>query len=214
MKATLDQEAERAGRAGLTSLKQSGGGQVASRVCSVLSVACTADERSCSKAAAVAERLVTRAGMRTALSADLLVGTAGMVLLALTLSPRSPLVAVLPGIMVTGFGMGIVWTSMWVAAGNGVAVSEQGVASGMASVTHRTGLAVGTALMALIANAGIGGLNGDALRQALTHGLSMAYYLAAGVTLLGVLVTGVALGRRHRSESGDPRQGQCTASTA
>ncbi|MCG5214826.1 MFS transporter [Streptosporangium sp. KLBMP 9127] len=145
----------------------------------------------------VAERLVTRAGMRTALSIGLLIGTAGLVLLALAVSPDTPFIVVLPGIMVTGFGMGIVWTSMWIAAGNGVAAAEQGVASGMASVTHQTGLAIGTALMVAIANAGIGGLNGDALRRELTQGLSTAYYMAAGVTLLGVLVAGLALGRRR-----------------
>jgi EmrB/QacA subfamily drug resistance transporter len=145
----------------------------------------------------VAERLVTRAGMRAALTTGLLIGTAGMILLALAISPHSPFIVVLPGIMVAGLGMGIVWTSMWIAAGNGVAASEQGVASGMASVTHQTGLAIGTALMVAIANAGIGGLDGDALRRELTHGLTMAYYLAAGVTFLGVLIAGRALGHRH-----------------
>ncbi|MGV9771753.1 MFS transporter [Streptosporangium sp. NPDC003464] len=155
----------------------------------------------------VAERLVTRVGMRAALSTGLLIGTAGMVLLALAVSPHSPFVAVLPGIMVAGLGMGIVWTSMWIAAGNGVAASEQGVASGMASVTHQTGLAVGTALMVAIANAGTGGLNGDALRRELTQGLTMAYYLAAGVTFLGVLVAGVALARRPDQAPGRPRHG-------
>lgn len=144
----------------------------------------------------VAERLVTRAGMRVALSAGLLSGAAGMALLGLALSPHASFAAVLPGILVTGFGMGIVWTAMWIAAGNGVAAGEQGVASGMASVTHQTGLAVGIALMVLITNAGTAGRTGEALRRELAGGLSTAYYLAAGVTLLGVLVTGAALGRR------------------
>ncbi|GAA4204172.1 MFS transporter [Streptosporangium oxazolinicum] len=146
----------------------------------------------------VAERLITRAGMRAALSTGLLTGAAGMVLLALTLSPYAPFAAVLPGVMVTGFGMGVVWTSMWIAAGNGVAAGEQGVASGMASVTHQSGLAAGTALMVFVVNTGTGGLDGDALRRELTGGLSAAYYLAAGVSVLGVLVTGVALGRGRR----------------
>ncbi|WP_433508603.1 hypothetical protein ACQP2T_31890 [Nonomuraea sp. CA-143628] len=146
---------------------------------------------------ALPERLVTRASMRAALSTGLLIGTAGMILLAVAVSPHSPFIAALPGIMVAGLGMGIVWTSMWIAAGNGVAAGEQGVASGMASVTHQTGLAIGTALMVAVANAGLGGLYGDALRRELTHGLTLGYYLAAGVTFLGVLVTGLALGRRR-----------------
>jgi hypothetical protein len=91
--------------------------------------------------------------------------------------------------------LGIVWTAMWIAAGNGVAAGEQGVASGMASVTHQTGLAIGIAVMVLITNAGTSGRTGEALRRELTGGLSTAYYLAAGVTLLGVLVTGAVLGR-------------------
>lgn len=165
----------------------------------------------------VAERLVTRAGMRAALTTGLLIGTAGMILLALAISPHSPFVAVLPGIMVAGLGMGIVWTSMWIAAGNGVAASEQGVASGMASVTHQTGLAIGTALMVAIANAGIGGLDGDALRRELTHGLTLAYYLAAGVTFLGVLIASLTLGRRRHAlespgSSAAADLGRCTRS--
>ncbi|TMQ90053.1 MFS transporter [Actinomadura soli] len=144
----------------------------------------------------VAERLVTGVGMRAALSAGLVIGAAGMVLLAVAVSPDSAFVVVLPGIMVTGFGMGIVWTSMWIAAGNGVGAGEQGVASGMASVTHQTGLAVGTALMVLVVNGGTGSLDGPALRRELTEGLGTAYYMAAGVTLLGALLTVAALRRQ------------------
>ncbi|MDN3358686.1 MFS transporter [Actinomadura sp. DC4] len=144
----------------------------------------------------VAERLVTRTGMRAALTAGLVSGAAGMVLLGLTLSPHAPFAAVLPGVMVTGFGMGVVWTAMWIAAGDGVAAEEQGVASGMASVTHQAGLAVGVALMVLITNAGTGGLTGEPLRRELTGGLSTAYVLAGGVTLLGVLIARLGRGRR------------------
>ncbi|MFI0483874.1 MFS transporter [Actinomadura sp. 9N215] len=145
----------------------------------------------------VAERLVTGAGMRAALSVGLVAGAAGMVLLGAALSPDSAFVVVLPGIMVTGFGMGIVWTSMWIAAGNGVGAGEQGVASGMASVTHQTGLAVGTAVMVLVVNAGTGSLGDGALRRELAEGLGTAYYMAAAVTLLGALISVVALGRRR-----------------
>ncbi|MEU7838021.1 hypothetical protein [Nonomuraea sp. NPDC049129] len=42
----------------------------------------------------VAERLVTRAGMRAALSTGLLIGTAGMILLAVAVSAHSPFIAV------------------------------------------------------------------------------------------------------------------------
>ncbi|MFI0373686.1 MFS transporter [Actinomadura sp. 1N219] len=148
----------------------------------------------------VAERLVTGVGMRAALSAGLVIGAAGMVLLAVAVSPDSAFVVVLPGIMVTGFGMGVVWTSMWIAAGNGVGPDEQGVASGMASVTHQTGLAVGTALMVLVANSGTGSLDGAVLRRELTEGLETAYYMAAAVTLFGAFIAVTALGRRHRRQ--------------
>ncbi|TDD26723.1 MFS transporter [Actinomadura sp. KC06] len=74
----------------------------------------------------VAERLVTGVGMRAALSAGLVIGAVGMVLLAVAVSPDSAFVVVLPGIMVTGFGMGIVWTSMWIAVGNGVGADGAG----------------------------------------------------------------------------------------
>ncbi|MFC5747531.1 MFS transporter [Actinomadura rugatobispora] len=156
-----------------------------------------------------AERLIARTGMRTALAAGLLTGTAGLALLGLTLSPGAPFTAVLPAIMVTGLGMGIVWTCMWIAAGTGVAPGRQGVASGMASVTHQTGLAVGTALMVAVSAAGTAGFDGDALRGELTEGLGTAYHLAAAVTLAGVLVAGLALGRRSPARAA--RQGTGTS---
>ncbi|XVQ16115.1 MFS transporter [Spirillospora sp. CA-255316] len=146
-----------------------------------------------------AERLIARTGMRTTLDTGLLTGTAGLALLGLAVSPDAPFAAVLPGIMVTGLGMGIVWTSMWIAAGTGVAPERQGVASGMASVTHQTGLAIGTALMVAVSAAGTAGLDGHALRVELSQGLGSAYYMAAAVTLAGVLVAGTALGRSRRS---------------
>ncbi|WP_433338615.1 MFS transporter [Spirillospora sp. CA-294931] len=152
----------------------------------------------------VAERLVTRAGPRAALASGLLTGAAGLALLGAAVSPDASFAVVLPGIVVSGLGMGMVWTSMWIAAGSGVAAGEQGVAAGMASVTHQTGLAVGTAAMVAVVNAGTASLGGPALAEELTGGVGVAYFMASAVTLTGVAVTVGTLGRRRRSAARTP----------
>jgi hypothetical protein len=51
---------------------------------------------------------------------------------------------------------------MFIAAGMGVTDREQGVASSVASTSTSIGAAVGLALLVLVANAGTGGLHGEA----------------------------------------------------
>lgn len=93
---------------------------------------------------------------------------------------------IVPGLIVSGIGQGIVWTAVWIAAASGVAHHEQGIASGTAL---NVGNAIGIAVLVAFANRSIGGLQGDALRDGLSVGAQHAFYLATAGLLLGLLVS-------------------------
>jgi MFS family permease len=102
----------------------------------------------------LAGQLVTRCGLKPTLVAALATGAAGALILGLTMSPDSSYAALAPGLVLVSIGDGVVFTTMFIAAGTGVADSEQGVASGIVSTSTSVGAAVGLALLVLVANAG------------------------------------------------------------
>jgi uncharacterized membrane protein len=73
---------------------------------------------------------------------------------------------------------------MWIAAAEGVATGEQGVASGLASTTLQIGGAVGLAVLVAISTPDAGQHGG-----ALAAGLRHAAYVAAAGMALGALVS-------------------------
>lgn len=129
---------------------------------------------------ALAGRLVTRCGLRPTLIASLTVGAAGALALALAMSPGGGYAALIPGLVLLSVGDGVVFTTMFIAAGTGVADREQGVASGITSTSTSLGAAVGLALLVLVANSGTEGLAGESLRIATADGLRSAVLVVAG----------------------------------
>lgn len=156
---------------------------------------------------ALAGQLATRFGLRRTLLAGLTVGAAGAVALGLAMSPDGSYVALVPGLIALSIGDGVVFTTMFIAAGTGVSDREQGVASGMASTSTSIGAAVGLAVLVLIATAGTDGLTGEALRTATADGLSTAVYVIAGVIAATALVARTLRPERGiRLETPCPRQ--------
>ena len=76
------------------------------------------------------------------------------------MSPDGSYAALVPGLVALSIGDGVVFTTMFIAAGTGVADREQGIASGIASTSTSIGAAVGLAVLVLVANAGTDGLHG------------------------------------------------------
>lgn len=142
----------------------------------------------------VGARAVARAGVRRTLVAGLATASVGTVVLALGMSPDGGYPVLLPGLALFGVGQGMTWTAMWVAAADGVAPGQQGVASGMASTTQQVGGAVGLALLVAVSSAGLDGRTGEVLRTATADGLRTAVFVAAAGVALGALV---ALGLRR-----------------
>ena len=135
----------------------------------------------------IGERLATRLSTRTTLIGGMIVGAIGTASLVAGAGADSRYLAILPGLVLSGIGQGIVWTGMWIAAASGVHHDEQGVASGMASTTLSIGNAIGLAALIAIANRNVPGLTEDAQRIAVADGVQLAFWLAAAGILVSIL---------------------------
>ena len=134
------------------------------------------------------ERLATRFSTRSTLIGGMVIGAVGTALMVPGTTADASYAAIVPGLVVSGVGQGIVWTGMWIAAASGVHHDEQGVASGMASTTLNVGNAIGLAVLIAIANRHLDGLTGETLSNAVTDGMQLAFWLAAAGILLSIVV--------------------------
>lgn len=133
-------------------------------------------------------KLANRLSTRGTLVVGSLIGIIGTLAMAPASFVGASYAGIVPGLVLSGIGQGIVWTAMWIAAASGVAHHEQGIASGMASTTLNMGNAIGLAVLVALANAGLSDLTGDSLRNGLADGAQHAFYLAAAGMVLGLLV--------------------------
>jgi MFS family permease len=92
-------------------------------------------------------RLTIRVGVRSLLTASLLVGAAGTLGLALSIGHSAGFLAMVPGFILFGLGQGATWSGMWILAGQGVPADRQGVASGLVSTSMWIGGGAGLALL-------------------------------------------------------------------
>jgi predicted MFS family arabinose efflux permease len=140
----------------------------------------------------VGGRLVNRLGLRTALLVGLVLGIAGLLMIALNLSADgSYATRLLPGFLLDGLGQGITWTLMWIAATSGIATEDRGIASGMASTAQQSGAALGLALLVGIATAGLpagASVTIAASVDAIISGIRSAFFAAAALAGLAALV--------------------------
>ncbi len=104
------------------------------------------------------------------------------------MSPSSSYVGLIPGLIALSIGDGVVFTTMFIAAGTGVPDREQGIASAIVSTASGIGAAIGLALLVLVANSGTEGLVGEDLRVATAEGLRTAVFVVAFGVLLSLLV--------------------------
>jgi EmrB/QacA subfamily drug resistance transporter len=141
---------------------------------------------------ASAGRFVTRFGLRPTLVIALSIGALGAVALGVAIGPDSSYTALIPGLIALSIGDGIVFTTIFIAAGIGVPEHEQGVASALASTSTSIGAAVGLALLVVVANADTDGLLGEELRRATANGVRTAMFVvAAGIAVTALIATRV-----------------------
>ncbi|MGH2716012.1 MAG: MFS transporter [Thermoleophilaceae bacterium] len=156
---------------------------------------------------ALAGHLATLCGLRATLVTALVVGALGALALGFAMSANASYASLVPGLILMSIGDGVVFTTMFIAAGTGVADSEQGVASSIASTSASVGAAVGLALLVLVANSGTDGLAGEALRTASADGLSTAVLvIAAGIAATALVALNLRPDPRTRDEAPCPRR--------
>jgi EmrB/QacA subfamily drug resistance transporter len=152
----------------------------------------------------VGGRLVGRVGISRTLAAGMTFGAVGLALY-LRLPATPSLAILLPGMIVAGLGQGVAFTTMYVAAGTGVARGEQGVASAMASTAQQIGGSVGLAVLVALLSAravALGGSPGGPTVQPpaiLTGALHVTFAAQAAIALLGAAVALFVIGPGERT---------------
>ncbi|MEV0287864.1 MFS transporter [Kribbella sp. NPDC050820] len=105
-------------------------------------------------ASGLAPRLAARIGGRATMAAGILLGGVGLVLMATLVSTDGGYVAILPGMLAMGLGMGLSMTPSTEAITSALPRERQGVASALNDVTREFGTALGVALLGALLSAG------------------------------------------------------------
>jgi hypothetical protein len=115
---------------------------------------------------------------------------------------------VLPPLLVTGFGIGLVMPAAMSVATERVAESDAGVASAAVNTMQQVGGAIGTALLNTLAASALAGYEshhtGPLVKaEAALHSYSTAYWWSAGFFAVGALLA-MAMYRAGRSTDDAP----------
>jgi EmrB/QacA subfamily drug resistance transporter len=105
-------------------------------------------------ASGLAPRVAARAGARATRAAGILLGGAGLALMATLVSVDGGYLAILPGMLAMGLGMGLTQTPSTAAITSALPRERQGVASALNDVTREFGTALGVALLGTVLTAG------------------------------------------------------------
>ncbi len=151
-------------------------------------------------------KLLPRFGPRPLIGGGMLVAAAGLISLTTIGVGTGYASHVLPGLLLMGFGLGLVFSSAMATATFGVEPHDAGVASAMVNTMQQIGGSIGTALLSTLAasavTAELAGFAGrpspaDAARAAV-HGYTTAFWWAAGIYIGGAVVCSALLSARSR----------------
>ena len=116
---------------------------------------------------------------------------------------------VLPGAIVFGFGVGMVFSSAMSMATAGVRTDDAGAASAMVSTVQQVGGSIGTALLSTIAASAVTSYTSSHVKTATTaslaslHSYVTVFWWATGILALGAVITAVVLPGAVRVPSED-----------
>ncbi len=149
-------------------------------------------------------KLLPKVGLRPLIGGGMLIAAAGLASLTTIGVDTAYVSHVLPGIMIIGAGLGLVFSAAMATATFGVQPSDAGVASAMVNTMQQIGGSIGTALLStLAASAVTSELAGAATRpdaaavaHAAVHGYTVAFWWAAGIYAVGAVICAALLTRR------------------
>jgi EmrB/QacA subfamily drug resistance transporter len=143
----------------------------------------------------LAPRVIARTSLLTALVAGGLLQAAGTAaLLFLGTTTGASLALLLPATFIGGVGNMLVIVGFMVTATSGLPDAEQGLATGLASMSQQVGITMGTPIMSAVVTATTAGATTPA---AIHHGVTTAIAVNASLVLLGA--TAAAIFLRPRS---------------
>ncbi len=144
--------------------------------------------------AGVASQLTTRIGFKPVLVTGFLMLTGGLVWFSQVSAGGSYLGDVLFPSLVVGFGLGLAFVSVTIAAVMGTKPDEAGLASGLINTSQQVGGALGLAILSAIATARTNHViagGGHSQGFALTAGFQTAFLVGAAFTLAAALLAAV-----------------------
>jgi EmrB/QacA subfamily drug resistance transporter len=144
---------------------------------------------------AVSQALTTRLGVRRVLPVGLAITAAALVLFARLPVDGHYFTDLLPAFILSGIGLALGFIPLSIGGLSGVRESDAGIASGLINTTQQIGGAIGVAVATTVATTftshfvdshpGSSPLGGAAL----THGFQIAFYVLAGLALLGAVLS-------------------------
>jgi EmrB/QacA subfamily drug resistance transporter len=153
-------------------------------------------------------KIVMRYGIRAPLTVAMMLVTVALALFARAPVDGSFVVDVLPSMILLGFGAGLAFNPMLLAAMSDVEPSEAGLASGVVNTSFMMGGALGLAVLASIAAARTDSLSasGDGTLAALTGGYHAAFLTGAAFSLVAGVLAAALLPAAAPSEApaGEP----------
>jgi EmrB/QacA subfamily drug resistance transporter len=152
-------------------------------------------------------KLVMRFGIRPPLGVGLLLAAAGLVLFVRAPVGGNFVVDVLPSMILLGFGAGMAFNPVLLAAMSDVAPEESGLASGLVNTAFMMGGALGLAVLASLAASRTDSLraSGDGQLAALTGGYHAAFLVGAVFAVAAASLGALLLRAGHRApaQAGD-----------
>jgi EmrB/QacA subfamily drug resistance transporter len=180
-------------------------------------------------ASAAASQLVSRIGARPLMIAGSVIGTAGMFWLSRVTEHSTYAGGLLGPMMLTATGMGLIFVPLSLVSLTKVANNDTGVASSLLNVGQQVGGALGLAILGTVAWSAVANslhaqaaaagaaartaavhlsatqaaaLQKAATNHALAHGFSQGYVVSAGIMLLGLVITLIAIRVKREDLSG------------
>jgi EmrB/QacA subfamily drug resistance transporter len=158
-------------------------------------------------------KLVMRFGFRKPLATGLLLAAAGLLLFVRAPVDGSFLVDVLPSMILLGFGAGIAFNPVLLAAMSDVEPSESGLASGLVNTSFMMGGALGLAVLASIAASRSHSLRlgGASELSALTGGYHVAFLVGAAFAAAAAVIGGTLLREQQPAAGHEAAHGAAAA---
>ena len=164
----------------------------------------------------ISAKLVMRFGFRKPLATGLLLAAVGLLLFVRAPVDGNFLVDVLPSMILLGFGAGIAFNPVLLAAMSDVEPSESGLASGLVNTSFMMGGALGLAVLASIAasRSSTLRLGGAGELSALTGGYHLAFLVGAAFAAAAAVIGGTLLREAEPMAAHEPAHGAAAATEA